>query len=520
MKKLYLTFLLMCAVNLFSKNVIIDNTPDVNEPSIKVDPLNPARMVAGANINRAYISNDTGHTWSKLKLFSPYGVWGDPCIDVDTAGNFYFFHLSYPPPAEGSWIDRIICQKLTPDTNYFEYASYTFLNPQKKAQDKEWSAIDRKTNTIYVTWTQFDNYGSTLPQDSSIILFAKSTDEGKTWSKAKRINAVAGDCIDSDNTAEGAMPAVGANGEVYVAWMGPLGLVFNKSEDAGETWLPKEQILQDLPEGWDFSIPGIERTNGFPIIKCDLSKGKNHGTIYINWSDQRNGIYNTDIWLIKSTDGGKTWSERIRVNNDTTTKHQFFTWMDIDQTTGYLYVVFYDRRNYNNNATDVYLAVSKDGGNTFENIRISESPFVPSSNIFFGDYTNISVHNGVIRPIWVRMDTYKLSLLTDTDPLSKSSIVESGQSNTSTNISASQYPNPAENLIYTSFKLRSPAKVSIGLYNLSGKLIHKIMESKDYEAGAYIEPFNLKELNLSAGIYYTKININGNIKTLRTIIID
>ena len=75
-------------------------------------------------------------------------------------------------------------------------------------------------------------------------------------------------------------------------------------------------------------------------------------------------------------------------------KQQFFTWMTVDQATGFIYIVFYDRREHPNEMTDVYLAVSRDGGETFENMKISESPFDPMSSVFFGDYTNISACNG------------------------------------------------------------------------------------------------------------------------------
>ena len=43
------------------------------------------------------------------------------------------------------------------------------------------------------------------------------------------------------------------------------------------------------------------------------------------------------------------------MNNDPPGKQQFFTWMAIDQSNGYLYVVFYDRRAY---ATLMYFGAS------------------------------------------------------------------------------------------------------------------------------------------------------------------
>ena len=48
----------------------------------------------------------------------------------------------------------------------------------------------------------------------------------------------------------------------------------------------------------------------------------------------------------------------------------------------------------------------------FTNEKISDSPFTPDKSVFFGDYTNISAHGGVVRPIWTRCDGTELSIWT------------------------------------------------------------------------------------------------------------
>jgi len=412
MKKFYpliIVLLLTFPVMAQYQNITIDDTGSPEEPSIMVNPHNTNQLVAGSNISYYYYSEDGGFTWTKGILNCPeYGVWGDPCIIVDTAGSFYFFHLS--DPLNGSWIDRIVAQKFDFSTYTWTGGTYTGLNGTK-VQDKAWAVVDSTDNTIYVTWTQFDHYGSSDPADSSIILFSKSTDAGETWSTAKRINKIAGDCVDSDNTVEGAVPAVGPDGEIYVAWAGPEGIVFDKSYDGGDTWLDDDIFISDQPGGWDYDIPGVSRCNGLPITCCDLSNSPYRGTIYVNWTDHRNGENDTDVWIAKSTDGGNTWSAPIRVNDDPAGSEQFLSWMTIDGANGNIYVVFYDRRNYTDNNTDVYVARSVDGGETFENIKVSESPFLPYSSVFFGDYTNITAYNGHVRPIWTRLqDGYKASV--------------------------------------------------------------------------------------------------------------
>ena len=261
-----------------------------------------------------------------------------------------------------------------------------------------------------MTWTQFDAYNSADPADSSIIVFSKSSDQGLNWSEPKRISYFAGDCLDSDTTVEGAVPAVGPNGEIYVTWTGPEGLVFQKSLDGGETWLSKETPVMNQVGGWDLTIPGIYRANGLPILKCDISNGPNRGRLYLNWCDQRAGEDDTDVWLVYSDDGGESWTSPKRVNQDKGVSHQFFTWMDIDQTNGNLYFVYYDRRKYNDTRTDVYMSKSVDGGSTFYDQRVSDKPFTPDPKVFFGDYLNIAAHKGIVRPIWSRMDDKKISL--------------------------------------------------------------------------------------------------------------
>ena len=269
-----------------------------------------------------------------------------------------------------------------------------------------------KITIIYLTWTQFDAYGSENPADRSNILFSKSEDQGESWSPAIAINQISGDCLDDDQTTEGAVPAVGPNGAIYVAWSLNDSIYFDRSFDEGVTWMDQDLVVSTQPQGWDQHVPGVGRANGLPITLCDLSQGPHRGRIYVNWSDQRSGTHNTDIWIAYSDDEGTSWSQPIRVNDDKGKAHQFFPWAVVDQSTGFLYVVYYDRRGTSGTTTNVYLATSKDGGLTFYNQRINEHSFECTKQVFFGDYNNIAAVNGRIRPIWTQVDGLDLSIWT------------------------------------------------------------------------------------------------------------
>ncbi len=514
LKKSFLLVLLMSILlnESFAQNILISSSNNPSEPSINIDPKHPNVLIAGANLNSCYISKDTGHTWSQQFMYSSYGVWGDPTISVDTNSNFYYFHLSNP--STGNWIDRIVCQKTSNNGISWSDGSYAGLNG-KKMQDKQWCAVDRKNNNLYITWTQFDDYNKPDTSYKSNILFSKSTDAGLTWSSPKQINKVSGDCLDMDNTVEGATPAIGPNGEIYVSWAGPNGLVFNQSLDKGETWLKEEIVITSIPGGWDYHIPGIYRCNGLPVTACDLSNGPNRGTIYINWSDQRNGTTNTDVWIVKSQDGGATWSAPRKVNDDNSNRHQFLTWMALDQTDGHLYFVFYDRRHYSSDSTDVYVAESIDGGNHFINHLISETPFLPDPNVFFGDYNNIIAHNGIVRPIWTRLNNGKLSQWTDIRSYDQGAITS--VRTPVTDMSFENYPNPSDHMTYVSFKLHTESNVNLTILDIQGKEVAKIITNEKRTFGKYIEPINLDALHIPTGLYFLKLTINNEVRIIRQV---
>ncbi|MDX2173817.1 MAG: sialidase family protein [Bacteroidota bacterium] len=399
------------------QNIHISSQLEPEEVTIAINPKNTKQIIAGANIASAYYSEDAGFTWKRNAILcDSFGVYGDPVVFWDTAQSAYFMHLSFPNPKinpGGTWVDRIVTNKSS-DFGKSYPNCYAIGKNKKKVQDKHWACVDNKTNTIHISWTQFDVYGSKEPTDTSIIKYSNSKDGGKTWAEPKKISFYPGDCVDSDNTLEGATPCMGPNGEIYIAWAGSKGLSFTKSLDGGKTFLEKETIINPIKNGWDYNVDGVNRCNGLPFTACDLSNGEHKGRIYISWGDEKNGEKNKDVFIVYSDDKGETWTEPILVTYHPNHKEQFMPFMTIDQTTGYLYLLYYDRQNYSGETlTDVYMAVSKNGGLKFDYYKINQTSFKPYKDVFFGDYIGLSVVNNVIRPIWMQMDEKKnLSIYT------------------------------------------------------------------------------------------------------------
>lgn len=367
------------------------------EPSVAISRTNPDVIVAGAVLDNVMVSQDGGKTWQQSRLKSEFGVYGDPTVISNAAGEFFYFHLANPGPQD-RWLERLVCQKSTDSGKSWVTKSGVGHNPPKH-QDKQWPAVHPTKDEIVLTWTQFDKYGEKDLKFESNILFSKSVDGGKLWSSPVEINDVSGDCVDGDDTTEGAVPAVGKDGVIYVTWSAHGVIWFDQSVDGGKTWGNDRAIARQFG-GWDQEIPGIGRANGMPVLMMDNSGGVNDGNLYCLFADQRAGERDTDIFMIRSTDKGATWSEAKRVNQDGAGAHQFFPWLAVDQATGDLFAVYYDRRGLSGFETNVFVAWSRDGGVTWRERRVNREVIDMQPKGFFGDYNNIAAQSGRVVPVW------------------------------------------------------------------------------------------------------------------------
>lgn len=509
--------------NILIGNYFTEKSYYPNEPSIAVNLQNPGLMLVATNgpVDNFYYSTNSGESWTRRGVFSfSSGLWGDPCVVADSSGNFYFFHLARLRDPGGNLLmpDRIYCRKINSNNMEAGWTNVSFLglNPPKM-QDKEWAVYDPVSDNIYVVWTEFDEYGSPSPDCHSNVLFSRSTDRGLSWSSPIRINEVSGDCLDGENTPMQAVPTVGPNGEIYVSWAGPAGIVFDKSTDQGETWLDQDIFVSDLPGGRPFPVPGIYRGGSLPMITCDVSGGIYNGTIYINWPDLRSGLDDADIWLIKSTDGGDSWSDLVRVNNDPPGNHQLFSWLAVDQSNGNIYCVFYDRRNYDDNRTDVYLAFSNNGGETFNNHRISETPFIPSEYVFMGDYSVVFADNNIIRPVWARMDNDHVTVWTaivDQELLTNIREYPAYILPKVLDIN-SVFPNPFNISTTIEYSIPQEGKVILRLFDILGRQI-RILFTGVKKQGVY--RYKLDTKNMASGIYFVNLLFEDALKSRKLIL--
>ncbi len=391
------------------------------ETAIAIDPTDIDHIVGSAVVtmregngwvisNFTYVSWNGGKSWTAVAMPNPDDkVQGDDAVVIDHEGRVYrtylgFRHLRNPDgvfPRNGLFLRASSSGGRSYER---EVILVEHLNSIVPFEDKPYPGVDLSPDSpyqgnVYVAWTRFTRYGSDAPDDSSFIYVVSSSDGGRSFSRPQRIPAPGGDAVDSDGTVEGAVPAAGPDGTVYMTWSGPRGIELTRSTDGGAEWEEARPILEQ-PGGWDIEIEGTPRANGMPVTATDISKGRYRGTVYVNWADQRYG--DPDIFISRSTDGGESWSEPLRVNQDRKRngRAQFFTWMSVDPVDGSVNIVYYDRRAGDGMGVHVYLARSEDGGESFKEYRISDEAFVPQTDRFFGDYNGISAYGGRVACLW------------------------------------------------------------------------------------------------------------------------
>lgn len=397
------------------KNILLDSMTDKHgrfpiEPTVTINYKTPTTILVAAFPDHLYLTSDGGSTWKKTKSRSAFGVWDNPVLVSDFSGNMYYLHHSDPTGknwASDEILDRIVIKKSKDGGTTWDGGTSIGHNPPKD-QFNAGAIADRKGN-IFVAWTEMDNYGSADEGCKSQVLFSKSSG-GAKWSKPVVISK-SGDCKDGDNTARGAAPAVSGDGRLFIAWTHEGIIYLDRSFDGGTMWLSNDIAVTEQAGGSSFSVPGIQKINGLPTLVCDNSKSLFNGALYLVWSEE-SMPNDTDIYFMRSLNYGDNWTQPLRINDDEPGSYQFMPAMTVDQVSGHIYIVYYDRREYEDDQTDVYLAYSIDNGATFKNVKISDKPFIPSADVPFGNKISIAANNGIIMPVWTRMDNGKTSLWT------------------------------------------------------------------------------------------------------------
>ncbi len=397
-----------------------------SETYITLNPARPQMLAGGSNEifrlpMRGYFSADSGSTWGgvDLPLPAPKGnglnFGSDPSLAFDSSGNlFYSYIVVYFGNGNGiNATAMAVAHSTDGGRTYPQFTLFSLEGGSGHFNDKPMITTDANPaspfrDSVYVAWDAAIG-GST----GGGVRLARSTDHGATFTTV-RIDDPSG-----PGRAIGAIPFVGPNGEVYVAWNDYAAntIAFNRSMDGGVTWgTPRAVASRSL--SFSIAIPAefSRRALVYPACDTDRSSGAHRGRLYCSWMDLTSAG-NTDIFSSSSDDGGTTWSARTAVTDRLPNVDRFNHWLSVDPVNGDVNISFYDTRNDTTGArymTDIYFTQLRAGGVSFltPNLRVTGvssnehdcSGQFPCAAIDYGnqqgDYAGLVSFGGVSHPLW------------------------------------------------------------------------------------------------------------------------
>jgi hypothetical protein len=353
-------------------------------------------------------SIDTAASWGGTIEGAGGTNSGDPATAISLNGRWYIGKISNPFGQNVAWSDD---QGLT----WTDVVAGPPPGGYPNLLDKNHLWIDNSVSSpfeghLYDAWTAFVSGTSRDGQ----IEFSRSVNQGLSWSPPMIISAG----LTTGGFNHGVNIHTGPNGEIYAAWAiydswpsDESAIGFAMSLDGGVTFTPPSRVIDNIKGIRTTGVSKALRVNSFPCMTVDLSNGPNSGNIYVVWANIGVPGVNTgtdvDVYLIRSSDQGATWTAPVRINQDPSGlgKKHFFPWITCDPLTGNLCVVYYDDRQVSSAKLETWISYSYDGGLGWTDLQVSDVAFTPApipglAASYFGDYLGITSSNMKIYPVW------------------------------------------------------------------------------------------------------------------------
>src|SRR5213080_4527058 len=282
------------------------------------------RNASPINISGASVSTDGGNTFDRLTTASgqsPFaGTEGDPVILYNRpTGTWYTVWLDGGCGSQG-----LGGYKSTTPSSANSWTHYCIHTNNNDDRESGWA--DNNTSSpfygrMYVSWNDFNVGGGAL-------FVRYSTDNGLTWTNARQITT--GTPFIRDVQITGDL----ATGVVYIAGMNEGGggfphndmnLIY-RSTDGGNTWT-------NTYTGPSFPGPGVTAVGYFAqMFSDDGGYWRHEGwgepaafnhVVSLVYAQHGSGSDAGDVYYIRSTDSGVTFSAPLKLNTDATTRPQW-----------------------------------------------------------------------------------------------------------------------------------------------------------------------------------------------------
>jgi hypothetical protein len=456
----------------------IQTEPHVAVDPADPDHVVVATIDYNAPSNTSYVTYDGGVTWDGPNqigyLPEDLGSGGDPVLAFDRKGNLYQASISIGveefsvgPVFTSSLVSAIAIARSTdggytwPSIISTARSNVTItgqsIDPQGRLRgsvqigflDKPWMSIGRSptradADSIYVGYVEFIEYYDIiytgelpilLPREvASTIKIVRSDDQGKTWtdpvSASPTIRRAYGESqggglpgvSNEDRTLQGPRPQVLPDGTLVVGWLdttddgtmkGLAEIDVSRSTDGGKTYsTPATAVVFN-------EIPFRPRNGFFRYWATGFPKMATaaNGDLYLLYTGRpaEKPRDDGDIYFIKSTDKGTSWTKPLRLNDDEGTALQFFPEITVGPD-GVIHAMWADMRDDPSQVRyNIYYTRSTDGGKTWgfedktlgysaKDTRVTDFGSNPNRGFpggqFLGDYMGIAASSSDVYMVW------------------------------------------------------------------------------------------------------------------------
>jgi hypothetical protein len=532
--------------------VIINSATNEFELHAAVNPVDEDNIVIGCITFSAndielpisigiYSSKDGAETWSRSNFSGIFGEGdipiggGDPILVFDNDG---IAHLTWLIVSFGSTSKWGIYYATSSDggetwTNQnpvveTEFSDIFGLSDLDFAADKQWMTADNEIESphngnVYVVYTNIKNIIDPTPTYE--MAFQKKIAGADSFDAANTI------ILNTDNYALAQFSSIDTDrdGNIFVSFLADndedpnqYSLFMVKSTDGGQTF-EDEQIIQEINfaeignSAGEIEGIGDQRLYPCPHIGVDKSGGEFDGRLYVAYTStalagsQDDGY---DIYITTSDDQGDSWSTPQIVNDDSDPiTEQFYSAINISNE-GFVSLAWYDGRDAVENSADInyYLGVSKDGGQSFEQIKVSteSSDFsqIGSLNQGFGigEYNQVVSTEKYVIPFWAdgRSNNGEVSIYGFKQDKNTISSTEDGLVKINSDIFiTSLSPNPASEVLKVEFALSKSKTIEYEMLDITGKRVIN-GRARKYKTGKSSLEINVNHLNTGQYILLLK----------------
>jgi hypothetical protein len=352
-------------------NVNVSNIAGAqSEVGVAINPTNRLNLVATAN-NIAnlgqlavWFSTNGGVTWTANFISTPEDGFAaadrrfDPNAAFDSDGNVY---VVYSTTGTGNRL--LVARSTDGGQNFNQVTTVT---------------TDAGPNDLHtaMVMTRADAAGA----DDVLVVWARPQGAGESIEAALSLDAGATFPTQNNNVNDALQrtflpwAAVDNAGNFHVVWEvnqgGGAGAIFHDTLN-GVTLADGANVQVSTVQITDFAaatstLPAQPDRGVFSVATIDVDRSPgSSGRIFMSYTDRANTATNdTNIFVRFSDNGGATWSARTQVNDDGGTTSQFLPRMAIDQTTGDVFLAWYDARGdaANNQLAHVFVSVSTNSG--------------------------------------------------------------------------------------------------------------------------------------------------------------